>query len=264
MASPFPGMNPYLEHPDFWVEVHNRLIVAISDVLVPQVRPKYRVAIEKRIYQINQTDGDSGVLLGIPDVTVNRKPNDPDNQESTVAVAPPAEQPTTVTVPIPEQIKQAYLEVRDVVTGQVVTAIEILSPVNKRAGEGRETYVKKRQNMFGSLTHLIEIDLLRQWQPMPLLNNTIQSDYRVLISRQERRPQADLYAFNLPQPIPAFPIPLREGDREPVVDLQALLHQVYDRAGYDYTIDYSREPIPSLSEADTLWVNNLLQELQLR
>ncbi|MEQ8539516.1 MAG: DUF4058 family protein [Coleofasciculus sp. D1-CHI-01] len=183
MASPFPGMNPYLEHPDFWVEVHNRLIVAISDVLVPQVRPKYRVA------------------------------------------------------------------------------IEILSPVNKRTGEGRETYLKKRQKIFGSLTHLIEIDLMRQWQPMPLLNNTIQSDYRILISRQERRPQADLYAFNLPQPIPAFPIPLRAGDREPVVDLQALLHQVDDRAGYDYTIDYSRELIPSLSEADTLWVNDLLHEL---
>jgi len=261
MPSPFPGMNPYLENPDFWVEVHNRLIVAISDVLVPQVRPKYRVAIEKRIYQINQTDGDSGLLLGIPDVTVNRKPNDPDSQESTVAVAPPTEQPTTVTVPIPEQIKQAYLEVRDLVTGQVVTAIEIIYPVNKRTGKGRETYLNKRQKIFGILTHLIEIDLLRQWQPMPLLNNTIQSDYRILISRQERRPQADLYAFNLPQPIPAFPIPLRAGDREPVVDLQALLHQVDDRAGYDYTIDYSRELIPSLSEADTLWVNDLLHEL---
>ncbi|MGK7884891.1 MAG: DUF4058 family protein, partial [Crocosphaera sp.] len=27
MPSPFPGMNPYLELPQFWSQVHNRLIV---------------------------------------------------------------------------------------------------------------------------------------------------------------------------------------------------------------------------------------------
>ncbi len=40
MASPFPGMNPYLEHPDRWSTVHNRLIVAIADLLTPQLLPK--------------------------------------------------------------------------------------------------------------------------------------------------------------------------------------------------------------------------------
>ena len=33
MPSPFPGMNPYLEHPDRWSTVHNRLMVAIADSL---------------------------------------------------------------------------------------------------------------------------------------------------------------------------------------------------------------------------------------
>jgi Protein of unknown function (DUF4058) len=46
MASPFPGMNPYLESPAFWSEFHNRLMVAIADDLSPQLRPHYRVAIE--------------------------------------------------------------------------------------------------------------------------------------------------------------------------------------------------------------------------
>ena len=54
MPNPFPGMNPYLESPDFWPEVHNRLMVAIADALVPQLVPKYRVAIEKRIYEIKE------------------------------------------------------------------------------------------------------------------------------------------------------------------------------------------------------------------
>jgi hypothetical protein len=53
MASPFPGMDPYLEHPRFWAEFHNRLIVALADFLMPRLRPKYEVAIEKRIYEVN-------------------------------------------------------------------------------------------------------------------------------------------------------------------------------------------------------------------
>ncbi|MEO1590921.1 MAG: DUF4058 family protein [Cyanobacteria bacterium J06632_22] len=49
MSSPFPGMDPYVEHPSLWQEFHSRLIVAIADDLGPQRRPKYRVAIEKRV-----------------------------------------------------------------------------------------------------------------------------------------------------------------------------------------------------------------------
>ena len=41
MPSPFPGMNPYLEYPDRWPTVHNRLIVALADLLTPQLLPKY-------------------------------------------------------------------------------------------------------------------------------------------------------------------------------------------------------------------------------
>ena len=50
MANPFPGMNPYLESPDFLPEVHNRLIVAIADALVPQLIPKYRVVYDRAGY----------------------------------------------------------------------------------------------------------------------------------------------------------------------------------------------------------------------
>ena len=213
MSSPFPGMDPYLEHTDIWPEVHNRLIVAIADLLVPQVRPKYRVAIEKRIYEIGDRNGNHSLLVGIPDVAVTRKPKDPDSGQSNVAVAPPVTQPVTVNVPMPSKIKQAYLEVRDLATGKVVTAIEVLSPVNKRSGEGRETYLKKRQKVLGSSTHLVEIDLLRGWKPMPILED-IQCDYRVLVSREDTRSQADLYGFNLQDTLPAFPLPLRSEDVE--------------------------------------------------
>ena len=51
--SPFPGMKPYLENPDLWSEVHHRLITAIADAIAPSLRPRYRVAIEKRTYLSN-------------------------------------------------------------------------------------------------------------------------------------------------------------------------------------------------------------------
>jgi hypothetical protein len=67
MASPFPGMNPFLEDPEFWSAVHNRLIVAIADDLVDHLTEKYRVEIEKRTYFSNDNES---LLVGIPDVSV--------------------------------------------------------------------------------------------------------------------------------------------------------------------------------------------------
>lgn len=265
MPSPFPGMDPYLEHPDFWQETHHWLISEIAASLVPQIRPKYEIAIDKRIYEItdpNDSNGDS-LLVGIPQVAIKRQSNSPDLPTRSVATLTIA-LPTTVKVPIPEKIKQTYLEVREMATKQVVTAIEILSPVNKRSGEGRLTYLKKRQSILGSLTNLVEIDLLRSWEPMPVLNSSIQSDYRVLVSRSDRRPFAELYGFNLRDSLPVFPMPLREEDVEPIVNLPELFAGIYDRAGYDYRIDYDREPVPSLSEENRVWAKELLQETGLR
>jgi hypothetical protein len=151
-------------------------------------------------------------------------------------------------------------EVREVGTGEVVTAIEVISPKNKRLGEGRNAYESKRQQVLGSSTHLIEIDLLRGGQPMPILDKGIQATYRILVSRSDRRPKAELYPFGLQDPIPPFQLPLRRKDTESLVDLQALLHGVYDRAGFDLVIDYTREPVPPLGESDAVWVNALLQQ----
>lgn len=125
MPSPFPGMDPYLEHPELWPGVHTRLIVAIADLLVPQLRPKYRVAVEVRMYE---TSGEKSLLVGIPDVTVQRPFRATNPGGLNVAVSSPPTQPLLVAVPMPETVKEGYLEVREVGTGEVVTAIEVLSP----------------------------------------------------------------------------------------------------------------------------------------
>lgn len=211
MPSPFPGFDPYLENPDFWPEVHSRSIVALADSLVPQVRPKYEIAIAK-------------------------------------------------LTPMSEKIKQHYLEVRDRSSGLVVTVVEILSPVNKRPGEGRESYLQKRQRILGSLTNLIEIDLLISFDCLPILAPNIQSDYRILISRYAQRPAAELYAFNLKDALPIFCLPLRSDDVEPTVNFQQLFTEIYDKAGYDYRIDYTSEIVPALSETNRVWVKQLLAQ----
>jgi hypothetical protein len=92
--------------------------------------------------------------------------------------------------------------------------------------------------VLGSFTNLVEIDLLHDGKSMAILHNDIKSDYWILVSRGEHRPLADLYAFNLPNPIPSFTLPLRKEDVEPVIDLQLLINEIYERGSYDLIIDY--------------------------
>ncbi|GET44109.1 DUF4058 family protein [Microseira wollei] len=158
----------------------------------------------------------------------------------------------------------SYLEIKEAATGFVITVIEILSPKNKRPGEGREAYIKKRKQVLASLTHLVEIDLLRGGKPMPILSEVPASDYRIVLIRGDRRPQAQLYAFNLRQTIPSFPLPLNPGDPEPIIDLQTLLNGLYERARYHLAIDYSQAPVQPLKAEDVSWVDTLLREQELR
>ena len=255
MSSPFPGMNPYLEHPDRWSTVHNRLIVALADALTPQLLPKYQVDIEKRIYEVV---GVNTLLVGRADVSVQR-PRTSAEAPNNVVVAPSATEPVKVTVPLTEEVREAYLEVKEAATKAVIAAIEILSPTNKQ-GDGRQKYEAKRQRVLRSQTHLVEIDFLRAGNPLPVVEDLPQSHYRILVSRSAERPTADLYLFNLPDSIPPFCLPLQANDREPTIELQAMLNDVYGRSGYDYFIDYRVDPLPPLSEADLSWIDSLLRE----
>jgi hypothetical protein len=92
----------------------------------------------------------------------------------------------------------------------------------------------------------------------------IESHYRILVSRSETRPKAALYGFNLRDSIPQFPLPLCPEDVEPCVDLQGLLHEIYDQGVYDLRLDYSRASVPALSEADAAWVDEVLRKQGLR
>ncbi|MGB0560399.1 MAG: DUF4058 family protein [Spirulinaceae cyanobacterium] len=251
MRYPFPGMNPYLEQPERWPTVHNRLIVAIADFLTPLLLPKYQVDIDKRVYEVT---GLNTLLIGRPDVTVqqSRQPVSSNRADAGVAIAA---QPIPVTLPTNEEVREAYLEVKDVAMQKVVTAIEILSPTNKR-GEGREKYLVKRQKVLNSQTNLVEIDLLLKGEPMPLAQGNPMGDYRILVSRAIQRPSADLYPFKLRDRIPNFPLPLKPSEQEPVIDLQTLVEDVYQRSGYDHFLNYQENLNMPLSKEDQQWIKS--------
>jgi hypothetical protein len=249
MPSPFPGMDPFLEQPGLWPDVHNSLVAAIRDSLVPQVAPRYFIGLERRALLLTPDDI---VFVGRPDLSVVRPMGQPGpaGEASGQAVL-------DVEVPIVDEVGEYFLEIREVPSGEIVTVVELLSPVNK-IGSGRAEYIKKRLQIFKTLTNLVEIDLLRAGEPMPIVRGGGRRDYSVLVSHGAQRPHARLYTFDLREPIPNFPLPLLPGDDEPDVELNSILHAVYERARYDLVLDYSKPAIPPIAAGDAIWAQSIL------
>ncbi len=243
-------MDPYLEHPDLWPDVHNRLIAALGDELSQKLRPLYYVALEERTYL--EEPGELA-LVGHPDLSVVARGGSSESARQSTR------SPTVVEVELPIALtaRETYLEVRSVPDGEVVTVIELLSPGNKRVGTGRSAYLKKRDVILSTRTNLVEIDLLRAGDRMPTVGPLIRSDYAILVSRAYRRPKADLIAFGVRDSIPELPVPLRPREEEPKVDLGRVLHALYDRAGYDLRIDYRGSAVPPMDPEDAAWAAGL-------
>jgi len=154
MPSPFPGMDPYLEG-SLWTTFHFAFAAELVRQLVPRLRPRYLALPVER--PVLEEAGDIAVMTSnlYPDVSVVTHQSPVLADRGTAAV----EAPLQLATIIPQAVPHVSIEIRDVAQRQLVTAIEILSPTNKR-GEGRPEYRAKRRLLLSS-THLIEIDLLR-------------------------------------------------------------------------------------------------------
>jgi len=256
MPFPFPGMDPYLEHPSIWPDVHFELIRGIRAALAPQVAPDYYVAVEERTYLVASLPE---TYLGRPDVAVVREADDSSASTESATSAALAKRPIVVELPSEDEVRERYLEIRDAESHKVITVIEILSPTNKLPGEGREQYERKRRQVLRSLSNLVEFDLLRAGEPM-LMSPRPDSHYHGLVSREWERFKAQLYRFNLADPIPSILVPLRRGEDEPDLDLGTLLAQIYDQVRYDLRLNYSKDPVPSFADADLAWAASLLSK----
>ena len=253
MPSPFPGMDPFIEGQK-WKGFHSRFIAALGECLMPQVRPRYVVDVEEDVY-LAKEDG-TPVRLVIPDVSVVEGDGWMEDSGGGLAVAV---EPTVVTLPMTDSIEVPYLVIRSRDGAETVAVIEVLSPTNKSSRDGRPEYLNKRNSILRSMTHLIEIDLLRGGERLPTVEPHPAGDYFAFVSRGERRPQADVYAWTLERPLPRIPIPLLADDPDVWLDLQSVFTTTYDRAGYDYALHYDRAVEPPLDAHRLEWVRQRLQ-----
>jgi hypothetical protein len=269
VPSPFPGMDPFLEHPALWPGVHNRLIAALDEDLSSRLPDGYFVAVEERAYVVEEP---TPQLVGRPDVLVGT-PREWTAPDAGVGMAGTMHHTNTMSpstgvlvleaeVPLPDTVREAYLEVHDSATGDVVTVVEVLSPANKRPGAGRSEYQAKRLRTLATLTHRVGIDLLRGGEPMPMrvrgaAGAPSPGAYRILVAEAPHRPAARVIAFGLRDRVPSFALPLL---REAVqVELQTLLDRVYDRYRYRQRLDYTTDPVPPLAPPDAAWADQFLR-----
>ena len=255
MPSPFPGMDPFIEG-QRWRDFHTRFVTVLSEMLTPEVRPRYVVEVEEYVYLAREEeDPDRVIEPGV--VVVESGPEPAASLRSPPGTASVAT-PVIHTVPVPKRYHQAFLTIRNRQWQDVVTVIELLSPVNKKAGEGRNEYLVKRSNVFHTPAHLVEIDLLRGGQRLPTREPLEPADFYAFVCRTERLPQVEVYPWTLRQPLPVIPVPLAGDDPDVPLDLQAAFTTTYDRAGYDYSLDYLRPVEPPLEPSAAEWARSIL------
>lgn len=254
MPSPFPGMDPYLEGSE-WISVHAELSSEIARQLSPKLRPKYIARTARRF--VTAMPDDIEIMTGeiYPDVSVYDAEHNGNDMETTVAVAPPVLQLPTI---MPSRIPHVTIEIRDVTNRELVTAIEVLSPTNKR-GDGYREYLDKRRRLLSSMAHLLEIDLLRKGNRVPMQKPLPRAPYFIFLSRAERRPMTEIWPIQLDARLPIVPVPLLGGDPDIALDLQLALNTVYDLLNYDLSVDYSHPPEVPLEGNAAIWASEILK-----
>jgi len=267
MPSPFPGMDPFLEHPIFFPGLHSAFHVYLREALQPLLPRPYFAEIRERLWvetSARYIEPDTDVIhggLGVEEA-----------DDGAMAVATRARtrtQPLVFEVTDDERI-ETYVEVntRSPDGGErVVTLIEVLSLTNKTRGEkGQELYLAKQREILGSEVHLVEIDLLRGGEhttPMSLERLRLKAgafDYHVSVHRFDRRGRFFIYPWRLEDPLPEIAVPLLPGDGEVPLDLQAVFRRCYDTGPYRRRVVY--EPariVPPLDKPRIDWVKQVLQ-----
>ncbi|MEW5720512.1 MAG: DUF4058 family protein [Chloroflexota bacterium] len=251
MPSPFPGMDPYIEAPSIWQDFHHNLAGEIQKQLAPQLRPRYFAAVESWVAFDEITIEPKYTIK--PDVSVWRM-RERVADDAVVTLAPP---PMIGRIVVEDAIRIFSVEIRETEHRRLITAIEILSPVNKRVGhEACEIYQRKRRKLLRSAAHLLEIDLLRAGQRWHMLTPLPDAPYFVFLSRVDNRARVEIWPLSLREPIPLVPVPLDEPDPDVRLDLGAAIRAIYDALAYDLRIDYSQPPPkPDLSPEDAAWLD---------
>lgn len=227
MASPFPGMDPYLEDEKLWPVFHHQLVTCLYQALLPGLVDRYRARVAVRAYSTELA---------------------------------------LFTSVLREEHKEEYVEIRQRGDGKLVTLIDVVSPANKLTSTGRQAYLDKRREGRVAHANLVEIDLVLQGQPLLDYSREGLSelDYAVTVTRAPQPDRFEIYAATLQKRLPRFRLPLSPDDRDTVVDLHAAFTRCYDQGGFIGKVDYTRPPPPPLSEPNEQWLDTVLKQHKLR
>lgn len=256
MPSPFPGMNPYLERRAVWHDFHERFLPAAAEFVGRQVVPNFVVKLDEHVFIHELSEQTPRQFFGRADLGVADLAGGTATAVATIRGAAISTASTEVSLVEFDEERLSFLEIRDRESWKLVTIIELLSPANKQPGPDREQYIAKRELILRTDAHLVEIDLLRGGPRLPLLKFP-DCNYGVLLSRWEKRPKAEFWPILLRETLPVIPIPLTAAYPDATLDLQAVLHRVYDAAGYQHYI-YRESLEPGLPDDETLWAESLV------
>jgi hypothetical protein len=253
-------MDPYLEG-SAWDSFHAQFIDEMGRQLMERLRPKYFVRVERRFVQSASEELEVTATDVRPDVAVSRR-GEPVGRGSkgTLAsgVAILDEPPLSLDTIIPQDVPQRSLLIRDAAKRRLVTAIELLSPSNKRS-PGRRKYLRRRNKFLASSAHLVEIALLRRGLRPPMRGELpADAAYFAFVSRVESRPSTGIWPMSLRQALRPIPIPLLRGDTDVSLDLQGAFTLTYDTWDYAADLDYSKPPEIALSPEDAAWAGQVL------
>ncbi len=235
MKSPFPGIDPYLEDQGHWPDFHNTFLTSCRDALLDELPDHYDARIDER-FRLFEVDSVRPRLIE-PDVAITRRKG----PSTSVAASggPLLVEPVLVSIGTPEVVEErlTWVEVRRLPGRELVTVIELLSPSNK-SGLGREDYLDKRWATLRQSVNLVELDFLIGGRRLPLGGPLPPGDFYAVVTRAGRRENCEVFAWNIDQPLPLVPVPLKAPDPDVPLDLHAIFRTTFDRGRYPRVVDY--------------------------
>ncbi len=261
MSSPFPGMDPYLEHPGYWSTFQQYLVTRLADTLREVLPRSYRTVIKERIFveerfPLSRLQNDNQNCIVPNQVQVAPKQEAPN---------PPDTSPFWYIPTAPEETRETYLEiVQKAFPDQVVTAVEFLSLANKTPESmGRKLYHQQQGDRLSQDVHLLEIDLHRSgWHtvvaPWTRIMRRGSCHYLVSLCRAGGREFCEVWGISLRETLPKIALPLGPNEADLILDLQTLIDYCYEAGSFAHRIHYNLDPFFPLSHSDALWAEKLL------
>lgn len=263
LDNPFPGMNPWLW--SHWPSVHASFLTYARDQITAQLPPGLAALTETRVVIENLRD-DVRATYG-PDIAIEEAWEGAAFAHGGGQMVADIPLSQGKTVMLEDEVERSIQIVDS--SGTLITAVELLSLTNKDDERGRKAYRQKQRAYQEGGVHLVEIDLLlagpRIFLPNALHYTPAQMfPYGVAVWRATTPRQAQAFPVGWRERLPVVPIPLREGDADARLDLQAVLDETYRKGRYAYLVRYRYGPDPALPQAEQAWAEGLLRAKGLR